>query len=76
MVEGKSLLNFRGRNPLKGSNPFLSALESCPSGLWCKLGKFVDVKVPEVRILSRTPCWVGVIGNILVSKTKVQSSSL
>ena len=28
---------------------------SCPSGLWCKLGKFVDVKVPEVQILYSPP---------------------
>ena len=26
-------------------------MESCPSGLWCNLGKIVDVKVPEVQIL-------------------------
>ena len=24
---------------------------SCPSGLWCKLGKFVWIKPPEVQIL-------------------------
>ena len=34
-----------------GSNPTTSALENCPRGLWCKLGKFVWVKPPEVRIL-------------------------
>jgi hypothetical protein len=38
-----------------GSNPTTSALESCPSGLWCKLGKFVDIKVPEVQILYSPP---------------------
>lgn len=38
-----------------GSNPTTSALVSCPSGLWCKLGKFVDVKVPEVQILYSPP---------------------
>ena len=34
-----------------GSNPTTSALENCPRGLWCKLGKFVWIKPPEVRIL-------------------------
>ena len=56
-----------------GSNP--SSGTKCPiDGIG--IHTCLRSKVLQVRLLYRAPSWVGVIGNILVSKTKVQSSSL
>ena len=54
-----------------GSNPSSGTRPCSPIGR----GNRLRIYLLEVRVLSRTPCWIGVIGSTTVSKTVSGGSS-